>query len=462
MKKNLLTILFFPAVFVAFFLRGAYILDSDFGWHLKIGEFILRHGVPHIDPFTYTMPSFPFVDHEWLSNVLIYLIYNIHPWLLSGVFAIFPVAAFLIHFKKQSSALVTGVFALCAASLISLGGNRVQLVSWLMLSILLKVILDENLWRKWRFTLPILVLLWTNLHGSFALSILFLTIFIVLRIFKKLLTAPDILVLLLSFAATFVNPYGPTLWSEVFSQIGRNNNLYWSIREWLPGAYFFDLPFFTVLSLGLLLFYKYHKNLDLTGKTFLVILFLMGASSIRHIPLFLIGIFAILTEPIYVFLSRLTNKTQRRRAEIIGIAIAFFSLFILFYKTWSYLEATPSYPSDRSLNYLKEKVDNSKHIFSEYGWGGYLEWKSPGFKVFIDGRMPSWRWRAPFGESDFAFGDYNKVLAGDYERIFRKFDITYVYLDVEHKKEPLIDKLKKNGWEKIYEDFSAILYAKKS
>ena len=49
-------------------------LDPDFGWHLKTGELILERGVPKIDWYSFTMPDFLWIDHEWLTDVFIFKI----------------------------------------------------------------------------------------------------------------------------------------------------------------------------------------------------------------------------------------------------------------------------------------------------------------------------------------------------------------------------------------------------
>src|SRR3989344_1743804 len=66
-------------VVIAFgiFVYKAYVfLDPDFGWHYRMGEVITNTGIPKTDPFSYTMASFPFVDHEWLANKLVYFSYD--------------------------------------------------------------------------------------------------------------------------------------------------------------------------------------------------------------------------------------------------------------------------------------------------------------------------------------------------------------------------------------------------
>src|SRR4051812_10798096 len=57
----------FAVIFAAFAVR----LDPDFGWHLQSGRYILAHGIPAHDIFTYTASNFAWINHEWLSDLLI-------------------------------------------------------------------------------------------------------------------------------------------------------------------------------------------------------------------------------------------------------------------------------------------------------------------------------------------------------------------------------------------------------
>ena len=125
-------------------------------------------------------------------------------------------------------------------------------------------------------------------------------------------------------------------------------------------------------------------------------------------------------------------------------------------------------------------------IFSEYNWGGYLIWKLPEKKVFIDGRMPSWRWKDnPEGELGAAFDDYSDILSGDkdYKGMFTKYNVdtvlTYIprkpsvfdywqaYLDKflaqfgrEERSFDFLTELKKDGWIEVYRDSVAVIYKK--
>ena len=141
------------------------------------------------------------------------------------------------------------------------------------------------------------------------------------------------------------------------------------------------------------------------------------------------------------------------------------------------------YNAVQFIRHLKPKGE----IISVYEWGGYLNWRLPEKKVFIDGRMPSWRWKAPNSkESDYAFPEYRRALydeAKHFEKIKKKYNIELVLLpkakkptknfldtkfeqllikyfalkDKNERKKRAIDTMKK-----IYEDDVAVIYQSKS
>ena len=75
-------------------------MDPDFGWHIKTGELILKTGIPQTDLFSYTMPSYPFVDHEWLTNILLFLGFEKLGWVyLVIIFNLFAILSILVVSK---------------------------------------------------------------------------------------------------------------------------------------------------------------------------------------------------------------------------------------------------------------------------------------------------------------------------------------------------------------------------
>ena len=50
--------------------------DNSFFWHLRTGEYILDHGIPHHDVFSYTAPGTKWVAQSWLAEVTYALLYR--------------------------------------------------------------------------------------------------------------------------------------------------------------------------------------------------------------------------------------------------------------------------------------------------------------------------------------------------------------------------------------------------
>jgi hypothetical protein len=187
----------------------------------------------------------------------------------------------------------------------------------------------------------------------------------------------------------------------------------------------------------------------------------------------------VLSESFELFVKQLKVSEQKDRLNtVIKVALVLvFGIFV--YKFCMHIiniDSTKNfYPSDRVVNYLVKNVKD-KEIFSEYDWGGYLIWKLPAKKVFVDGRMPSWRWDAPPYESDWAFQEHEDIISGkkDYKLSFKKYNIGYVLLQkknradfenkiirvfVNGKKERSLEsRLAGEGWVKVFEDEAAVIY----
>src|SRR5690349_2160797 len=57
------------------------LVDGDTSSHLAAGSWMLDHGrVPHLDPFSFTHGGQPWVPHEWLSEVVMTLVYRAAGW----------------------------------------------------------------------------------------------------------------------------------------------------------------------------------------------------------------------------------------------------------------------------------------------------------------------------------------------------------------------------------------------
>lgn len=503
MKKNLFKsidlvkiFVFLAAVFL-FWFKGKDWIDPDFGWHYRMGELILKSGIPKTDPFSYTMSSFPYIDHEWLTDVFLFKVNNLLGYsFLSLIFSIIATVSLVIitkGFKKQEKA---GLFKLSflflsAGTLLPFLGIRPQVLSWLFLAFWLRLILDENVFKKYFFLLPFLMIIWANLHGSFAIGVFCLGLVVFLRFLRtRKLQWQGIIALILSTFATFCNPYGWHLWKEIWRTVS-DPALRWRIIEWQPSLFSPVLTYFLIVSLGSLIF-VFRKKLSLEKLGLYLFFLAQSFLGVRYVPLFLVVSVPLYFETIDVFYDKIIlikfGKERWQKAGIFMLTLGLLTAGVQSYfslKEGKNLSEENYYPAS-AISYLRGQ-SLSGNLFSHYNWGGFLIWKFPEKKVYIDGRMPSWRRKENLpDESNNAMDDYLKMQTSekDLKKGLEKYNITMILWPKENKQKGLekllgnflLDKLiklnkksdfsitsylEKNGWQKVYEDNLSQIYAKK-
>jgi hypothetical protein len=214
--------------------------DASIGWHIRNGELMLdSHSITRADPFSVTMNGKAWYAWEWLYDMAVA---GVHHWFgVNGVvfFTAVIIAATCALTLRLS--LRRGADLPVAAVLLalSLGASMIHLfarphvLSWLFTVIWFQLLDSSpgmrcsNSRRLW--WLPVLMLLWVNLHGGFVLGFVLLGLYLLsnaIRYFRckleemhrsivKRLRALG-LVTAASFAASLINPYGYRLHVHVY------------------------------------------------------------------------------------------------------------------------------------------------------------------------------------------------------------------------------------------------------
>ncbi len=485
-------------IFCCLFLKSAVFLDPDFGWHLKTGQVILSTGTARVDPFSYTMPSFPYVDHAWMPDLVMAKIFTIvHFSGLAVIVSAIALISLLISYsisKAVSNIYRSIPLILGATMLLTFVAVRPLVIGWIFFSTLLWVVFDAKRFRKFKWLLPLFFLFWANLHGDFGAGLIVLAIVIAIEAFtSRQLKLGSLAVLGFSIGVTLLNPYGLGLWHEVVTTLG-DNSLRFAITEWMPAPFLLDPADIPLIALFLVLVWRYRTKIPPAQVMVSLFFFLLSMSAVRHIPLWVLTTIPVTVSGLNLLAAEAgKNRQGRERFERAGSIFLIFTLliflaqFYLVYQSALGFGESVFYPQ-KAVNYLKKNLP-SRQIFAPYHWGGYLIWKLPEKEVFVDGRMPSWKQAPSASESASAFIEFNSIVEGkiDYQQSFAKYQITTVlwtkpgkqnvllaYLNNEFdnvmqavglKKEvkPIPDltvRLKTNGWKKVYEDSVAVIYEK--
>jgi hypothetical protein len=210
--------------------------DGGTGWHIRTGQLILStHIIPHSDPFSVSTIDRSWYAWEWLYDGVLAGFYNVGG--LNGVvfFAAGLIAAsfavlFRLLLRRGTSMPVAVLLLLLAVSASTIHFfARPHVASWI-LTVCWFALLDDSertgeTRRLW--WLPLLMLLWVNVHGGFLVGFVLLGIYCatasreLLNPARRLQRIPSrartlAWVSVLSAAATFVNPYGYRLHLHIY------------------------------------------------------------------------------------------------------------------------------------------------------------------------------------------------------------------------------------------------------
>ncbi len=466
MKQKNLSII----AFIAFYLSIASILglnsfgylDPDFGWHLKVGENIAKTmAVPSDQIYMWSLEGQNWVDHEWLSNLLTYFLWQQGGYIaISLFFILLPLLGLILlnrhvftHYLKNG--LERSVF--CAIELGALMGClphfgiRLQEFAFVFFIILLIQIdrfrTDAKI--KHIVWLPLLLLVWAYLHGSYLIGVavtLGWLIYELLLYFwpwmKKILNEHSVSkkqiilltsIVIIAVGTTFITPYGTKLYA--FLSDYASNRYYMShIQEWrspFKSPFRYDQIIYTLLvvifSCGAMFSLK--KFPKLWQGVLLIMLLLMSARSVRHFPLWTVASLLFVV-PLIIAPAFAKRRIPYPRT---CFAVVMLCLLAISYSSYSSTSFTNDpfnsycnkYPC-AAIQFLREHPEYQKlRIFNNYGWGGYIIGVWPEQRLFIDGRLPQY----PFN---------NRTILEEYNDFFNK-DLLAKKLE-EHKIEMVVFK----------------------
>lgn len=410
-------------------------ITQDLGRHILTGEIILKtKTVPLTNLYSYTYPEYPFINHHWLSEVIYYFIHSIIGFdgllLFSTIIVI--LAFFLMYFfsyKKVNNIIVLGITSLIYIRILFERTDvRPEIFSFLFLSTFI-VILYKNRQKftPWIFLLPILELLWANIHIYFIVGIIVIGLFLIdsfisnlalnaykifavfpsrfliiikpkilraenKKIFISNLSAFSILlvIFLISLFTTLLNPnglIGALYPMKIFQNYGysieENQNIVflWNYSH-KPTIIFFTIAVVLLFS-SLLINIKKTKPIDWLLALFFTIL---GIAAIRNFPLFVFATFIPFVNNLSQIKIQSFNKLKSHKEIII--------LLLLIVIVWQIFSVS----STKNVGFgvvkgAKSAIDfyinNSLKgpIFNNFDIGSYLEYRLyPKEKVFVDGR----------------------------------------------------------------------------
>ena len=448
-------------------------LDPDIWWHLRTGQLILdNHHLFHTDPYSFTRSGQPWVNHEWLFDVLAFALYRVGgSGALIVAFALIISCTFLLVFLRcPGKPYVAGiVIVLGAIASVSSWGVRPQMISLLLATIFLSLLERSDQQPKvlW-WTVP-LTILWVNLHAGYALGIALIVLFLlgstvdlVFRPERSAKSAENlrrlVLVSIACCVVVAINPYGAQMYVYPFQTL-RSPGMQRFIQEWFSPDFHDSkyLPLVVMILASLAGVASSPKRL--TGRELLLLLPTLVAAlrSVRHIP-----IFAVVATPILAgFLESSLRQARlrflestgqlRRSAALVNLLTILIVAGFTSIRVWWVVQQQPAaearqFPAAATAFLAKERL--LPPLMNHYNWGGYFIWKlHPAYYVYIDGRADVYgdEFMSQFAATYYVTDDWKKQL--------QELSIRTVVLPPDA---PLVTALRSTSdWKQVYADAQA-------
>lgn len=470
--------------------------DAGIGWHIRTGQQILStHAIPRMDSFSSSMQGRPWFAWEWLYDVLVGKLdamfgLNGVVWLTAFVIAAVFACTFrlLIARGTEMCAAVVLVLLAVSASMIHFLA-RPHVLTWLF-TLTWFSILDsseressdgQGKSRNQLWALPLLMLLWVNIHGGFLVGFVLWGIFLVAAMWTWLRSRSDrieealqkitagkraqrlVLVGLLSAAASIVNPYGLSLYSHILSYLS-NRFLMDHIDEFRSPDFhgWAQRCFLILLVITLATLAVRGRRLRLSGGLTVLFTVYAGLYASRNIPISSI-LLVLVVGPLVPsigfgrsFFHRMRVVEGGQRGHLWPILAVLGTLFIVAhggrYGSSILIDAhfDPKRMPVEAVTYLRTYQVQGPILSVDY-WGGYLIYRLyPSSQVVVDDRHDL------YGEQFLK--PYLKMIRGErgWDEFLQTHNASCVLLPRDVALASILNENKE--WKTIYADDVAIAF----
>lgn len=463
------------------------VFDFDLFWHLANGREMVNSGhVISEEVFSYTHPGEHFANHEWLAQIVLYLVWNTFGayGLLGLKLIIAGLVSWLLFSTLRNEQQSTGVALLLTVLAVMAGLDRYHerpelfsLLSMAILGFILYGFRAQQLPRKLIWLIPVLMILWDWLHGA-VFGFVFLTLFVIgenTRYHMKWLqvetplSGSDLKYLNYCFAVTLLamlfNPFGLRSYGIFVGYVVGEANFNQVITEFTPVTWEDSKVFILVLAWMVLLVLRNWRRLDIT-QLVLAAVFSLAAMRFYRMT----GVAAIVMVPFMAGLLRVNiqeagslfkHRFQFASLMTIGVLMLWHGYSVKFeseepepdsdkYHYVKVYDLSFGYQMDESIypvgavNFIRENR-LSGHLYNSGNLGGYLSYRiTPARKIF------QYNMGRVFGDPLYYVGHPSEL---------EKWHIDYAIVDTEAEIETLFPDDK---WAIVYHDEASVLLVRRT
>lgn len=431
------------ALFVMLFARAAQApAQNDTWWHLRAGQDIWRGVLPTVERWTFTARGRAWPDHEWLSEAIFYLLHRVGGMpMLAFLVACVTTATFALVWRLMVGPVLRRgllVFLTLPVTLI-MASLRPQVFSLLLL------VVTVTLLARARFAwLPLVFLLWANLHGAVVIGgVVVAAVAVTALVWERARLRSVLIWGALAGVATFVTPLGVGIVGLVF---GMSNEA--DIIEWEPawksmpaGLVFGAVALLTAVAVWAIARRRAFAWSDRVLVASAVAILPLAVRYSRVMPMFVVVALPLLARGWEAWRPARARPDDGSVLHTVVLGVVVVVAIAWVGVAWSGPSASLDWQPVSASAIAAVRACNGP-LYNTFDDGAYLLWYAPDVPVFIDSRVD------PFPDA-FLRAHIRNEATGHYRATFVRYGITCAFLPQESA---TARALHRDGWRVTYAD----------
>lgn len=467
--------------------KPIHLLTLDLGRHIMNGTIILAdRAVPQTNTYSYTHAQFPAVNHHWGSGVVFALVHRLAGFTGLSLFSIaIVVLAFLLSLwtaVRRAPFAIATVTGIAAITLVSYRTDvRPEAFSSLFVAAFLWILDGWNRRAhsaRWLLLLPLLQVLWVNMHVYFFLGPFLVSAYLAEELERKIRrggarVAPALWALVAVTITSLLNPAGirgalvPLLILRNYGYRVAENQSVWFIQSIhaSPVLWYMIVLFFVLAAAWTAFLVRDHGAGESPPIAHLILSVAFGTMAIlmvRNTALFGLILLPVLAGLLAQLLP--SGKLTDAHGALAGIA-----LLVLFGmatpRLWAAHAAMAGIglvPGAMAPAEFMRSSGLTGPIFNDFDSGGYLIFTLfPRERVYVDNRPEAY-------PASFLHGTYIRIQedaeAFRAEDELRRFNVIFFNRQTftPWGQQFLIRMITEPAWAPVYVDDSAIVFARRN
>ncbi len=480
--RLLLLILLFSAAAVYEGIHLSALFSTDVWWHLRTGLWMLQyHAIPHTGLFS-QYSDLPWIASSWGYEVLLAAAYKLFglravPILLMGLKVALAAVTFLLARVGRANVWIAVALSAIAQYVIPNLQAVPAVFSIVFFGFELAMLAQSRRTGEWRslFWLPLLFVVWANLHIQFVLGLLLFGVFLIALCLEHVLRVAGVTFLsnrilplplaqvsavaAISLLGTFVNPYTIHLFPDVVREV-------YSSASFQYGAEMHAMSFrrpqeFVLMLLVMAAFFALgrRRSLEVFELMALVAGTVLAFRIQRDAWVAVLPAIAVLadgfhSEPVESDVWNMISRRQKALAAALTAIVLIATALRLPDQTHLINKISETFPV-KACDFIAQS-HLPQPLFNTYSWGGFLTWYLPEYPVAIDSRVDLY--------GDEALTSYFQVITGK-ERLDTNASLASARTILLEKQSGMADALVRipalsSQYRKVYSDDLAAVFVR--